>query len=225
MLPEDSEADSQPGLGFQRVIQRAILHVQGTGKKEVTGTNVLIAMFAEKNSHAVYFMSCEGMTRFDLVNYVSHGITRVGSDKTTLPPPDSAEQDEGFEEAEKQSPLAAFAVNLNEQAMAGRIDPLIGRRPEIERTIQILCPRRKNNPLFTGEAGVGKTAIAEGLARMIVEGEVPEVLIDSTIYSLDLGSLLAGTKYRGDFEQRLKAVLAELEESRGRYSLSMRFTP
>ena len=215
LLPEDSEADSQPGLGFQRVIQRAILHVQGTGKKEVTGTNVLIAMFAEKDSHAVYFMSCEGMTRFDLVNYVSHGITRVGSDKTTLPPPDSAEQDEGFEEAEHQSPLAAFAVNLNEQAMAGRIDPLIGRRPEIERTIQILCRRRKNNPLFTGEAGVGKTAIAEGLARMIVEGDVPEVLIDSTIYSLDLGSLLAGTKYRGDFEQRLKAVLAELEETPG----------
>jgi ATP-dependent Clp protease ATP-binding subunit ClpA len=215
LLPEDSETDSQPGLGFQRVIQRAILHVQGTGKKEVTGTNVLIAMFAEKDSHAVYFMSCEGMTRFDLVNYVSHGITRVGSDKTTLPPPEGAEQDEGFEESEHQSPLAAFAINLNEQAMAGRIDPLIGRRSEIERTIQILCRRRKNNPLFTGEAGVGKTAIAEGLARMIVEGDVPEVLIDSTIYSLDLGSLLAGTKYRGDFEQRLKAVLAELEETPG----------
>ena len=215
LLPEDSETDSQPGLGFQRVIQRAILHVQGTGKKEVTGTNVLIAMFAEKDSHAVYFMSCEGMTRFDLVNYVSHGITRVGSDKTTLPPPEGAEQDEGFEESAHQSPLAAFAINLNEQAMAGRIDPLIGRRSEIERTIQILCRRRKNNPLFTGEAGVGKTAIAEGLARMIVEGDVPEVLIDSTIYSLDLGSLLAGTKYRGDFEQRLKAVLAELEETPG----------
>ncbi len=215
LLPEDSEADSQPGLGFQRVIQRAILHVQGTGKKEVTGTNVLIAMFAEKDSHAVYFMSCEGMTRFDLVNYVSHGITRVGSDNTPLPPPEGVEQDEGFEEGEHQSPLAAFAINLNEQAMAGRIDPLIGRRAEIERTIQILCRRRKNNPLFTGEAGVGKTAIAEGLARKIVEGEVPEVLIDSTIYALDLGSLLAGTKYRGDFEQRLKAVLAELEETPG----------
>ena len=214
-LPDDSDEDSQPGLGFQRVIQRAILHVQGTGRKEVTGTNVLIAMFAEKESHAVYFLSREEVTRFDLVNYISHGISRVGGESTSLPPPAGVDQDEGFEEDEAQTPLAAFAINLNEQAMAGRIDPLIGRHAEIERTIQILCRRRKNNPLFTGEAGVGKTAIAEGLARKIVEGEVPEVLIDSTIFALDLGALLAGTKYRGDFEQRFKAVLAELEDTPG----------
>ena len=214
-LPDDSDEDSQPGLGFQRVIQRAILHVQGTGRKEVTGTNVLIAMFAEKESHAVYFLSREEVTRFDLVNYTSHGISRVGGESTSLPPPAGVDQDEGFEEDEAQTPLAAFAINLNEQAMAGRIDPLIGRHAEIERTIQILCRRRKNNPLFTGEAGVGKTAIAEGLARKIVEGEVPEVLIDSTIFALDLGALLAGTKYRGDFEQRFKAVLAELEDTPG----------
>ena len=215
LLPEDSDEDSQPGLGFQRVIQRAILHVQGTGRKEVTGTNVLIAMFAEKESHAVYFLSREEVTRFDLVNYISHGISRVGGESTSLPPPAGVDQDEGFEEDEAKTPLAAFAINLNEQAMAGRIDPLIGRHAEIERTIQILCRRRKNNPLFTGEAGVGKTAIAEGLARKIVEGEVPEVLIDSSIYALDLGALLAGTKYRGDFEQRLKAVLAEVEDTPG----------
>ncbi len=215
LLPDDSDEDSQPGLGFQRVIQRAILHVQGTGRKEVTGTNVLIAMFAEKESHAVYFLSREEVTRFDLVNYTSHGISRVGGESTSLPPPAGVDQDEGFEEDEAQTPLAAFAINLNEQAMAGRIDPLIGRHTEIERTIQILCRRRKNNPLFTGEAGVGKTAIAEGLARKIVEGEVPEVLIDSTIFALDLGALLAGTKYRGDFEQRFKAVLAELEDTPG----------
>ena len=215
LLPNDSDEDSQPGLGFQRVIQRAILHVQGTGRKEVTGTNVLIAMFAEKESHAVYFLSREDVTRFDLVNYISHGISRVGGKSTSLPPPAGVDQDEGFEDDEAQTPLTAFAVNLNEQAMAGRIDPLIGRKTEIERTIQILCRRRKNNPLFTGEAGVGKTAIAEGLARKIVEGEVPEVLIDSTIFALDLGALIAGTKYRGDFEQRLKAVLAELEDTPG----------
>ena len=170
LLPDDSDEDSQPGLGFQRVIQRAILHVQGTGRKEVTGTNVLIAMFAEKESHAVYFLSREEVTRFDLVNYTSHGISRVGGESTSLPPPAGVDQDEGCEEDEAQTPLAAFAINLNEQAMAGRIDPLIGRHTEIERTIQILCRRRKNNPLFTGEAGVGKTAIAEGLARKIVEG-------------------------------------------------------
>ena len=215
LLPDDSDEDSQPGLGFQRVIQRAILHVQGTGRKEVTGTNVLIAMFAEKESHAVYFLSREEVTRFDLVNYISHGISRVGGESTSLPPPAGVDQDEGIEEDEAQTPLAAFAINLNEHAMAGRIDPLIGRHAEIERTIQILCRRRKNNPLFTGEAGVGKTAIAEGLARKIVEGEVPEVLIDSTIFALDLGALLAGTKYRGDFEQRFKAVLAELEDTPG----------
>ena len=214
-LPDDSDEASQPGLGFQRVIQRAILHVQGTGRKEVTGTNVLIAMFAEKESHAVYFLSREEVTRFDLVNYISHGISRVGGESTSLPPPAGVDQDEGFDEDEAQTPLAAFAINLNEQAMAGRIDPLIGRTLEIERVTQILSRRKKNNPVLIGEPGVGKTAIAEGLARKIVEGEVPEVLIDSTIFALDLGALLAGTKYRGDFEQRFKAVLAELEDTPG----------
>ena len=180
----------------------------------MTGTNVLIAMFAEKDSHAVYFLGEEGVSRFDLVNYVTHGISRVSGDSPGLPLPEECEEDEDAE-GDYQSPLMAFAVNLNEQAMAGRIDPLIGRERETERTVQILCRRLKNNPLFVGEAGVGKTAIAEGLARKIVEGQVPEVLIDSTIYALDMGALLAGTKYRGDFEQRLKAVLAELEETAG----------
>ena len=214
VLPEDHDVDPQPALGFQRVIQRAILHVQSSGKREVTGTNVLIAMFAEKDSHAVYFLGEEGVSRFDLVNYVTHGISRVSGDSPGLPLPEECEEDEDAE-GDYQSPLMAFAVNLNEQAMAGRIDPLIGRERETERTVQILCRRLKNNPLFVGEAGVGKTAIAEGLARKIVEGQVPEVLIDSTIYALDMGALLAGTKYRGDFEQRLKAVLAELEETAG----------
>ena len=209
---EDEQTDPQPAVGFQRVIQRAILHVQSSGKREVTGTNVLIAIFAEKDSHAVYFLGEEGVSRFDIVNYVSHGISRDEKPRE-LPSPDEA--DEELSDEDFQSALSAFAVNLNEQAIAGKIDPLIGRDLEVTRTMQILCRRRKNNPLYVGEAGVGKTAIAEGLARKIVEGEVPEALMGSTIYALDLGALLAGTKYRGDFEQRLKAVLADLEETDG----------
>ena len=214
LIPEDSEEDPQPGLGFQRVIQRAILHVQSTGKKEVNGTNVLSAMFAEKESHAVYFLHQQDVTRFDVVNFIAHGIAKVSDEGLSLPAPDGDDVDLGDKDDEEgRSALAMFAINLNEQAMAGRIDPLIGRGSEIERTIQILCRRRKNNPLFVGEAGVGKTAIAEGLAKNIVEGAVPEVLMDSTIYTLDMGALLAGTKYRGDFEQRLKAVLSELQKT------------
>ena len=212
VLGEDEEADPQPAVGFQRVIQRAILHVQSSGKREVTGTNVLIAIFAEKDSHAVYFLGEEGVSRFDVVNYVSHGISQAEVRKE-LPSPEEGEEDDT--EDEFQSALSAFAVNLNEQAIAGKIDPLIGRDLEVTRTMQILCRRRKNNPLYVGEAGVGKTAIAEGLAKKIVEGEVPEALIGNTIFALDLGALLAGTKYRGDFEQRLKAVLADLEETEG----------
>lgn len=215
VLPEESESEPQPGLGFQRVIQRAILHVQSSGKKEVSGTNVLIAIFSEKDSHAAYFLNQEDVTRFDVVNYVSHGITKVNDESLGLPSPDA--DVEGGEEGEEESrsPLSAYAVNLNQQAVDGKIDPLIGRDHEVERTIQILCRRRKNNPLFVGEAGVGKTAIAEGLAKKIVDTEVPDVLLESTIFALDMGALLAGTKYRGDFEQRLKAVLKELEKTEG----------
>ena len=209
---EDEQTDPQPAVGFQRVIQRAILHVQSSGKREVTGTNVLIAIFAEKDSHAVYFLGEQGVSRFDIVNYVSHGISRDEKPRE-LPSPD--ETDEELSDEDFQNALSAFAVNLNEQAIAGKIDPLIGRDVEVTRTMQILCRRRKNNPLYVGEAGVGKTAIAEGLARKVVEGEVPEALMGSTIYALDLGALLAGTNYRGDFEQRLKAVLADLEETDG----------
>jgi ATP-dependent Clp protease ATP-binding subunit ClpA len=206
LLPPGSEADTQPTLGFQRVIQRAVLHVQGAGKKEVTGANVLVAIFGEKESHAVYFLNRQNITRFDVVNYISHGISKVPGEKEELPAPEEAEESA----APERSPLDVFTQNLNELARAGKIDPLIGRAPEIERAIQILCRRRKNNPLLVGEAGVGKTAIAEGLAKKIVEGEVPEVLARSTIYALDMGALLAGTKYRGDFEKRLKSVLASL---------------
>ncbi|MFC1681748.1 ATP-dependent Clp protease ATP-binding subunit ClpA [Pseudomonadota bacterium] len=208
-LPDEG-ADTQPSLGFQRVIQRAVLHVQSAGKKEVTGANVLVAVFSEKDSHAVYFLHKQDITRFDVVNYIAHGISKVGEGATGLPAPE--EHDPKGEESGESSALEAYAINLNQQAEAGRIDPLIGRAHEIERTVQVLSRRRKNNPLFVGEAGVGKTAIAEGLAKKIVDGEVPEVLAHSTVYSLDLGALLAGTKYRGDFEQRLKMVLSELKE-------------
>ncbi|MDO8595317.1 MAG: ATP-dependent Clp protease ATP-binding subunit ClpA [Sulfuricaulis sp.] len=208
-LAPGSKIDTQPTIGFQRVIQRAVLHVQGVGKKEVTGANVLIAIFGEKESHAVYFLHKQNISRFDVVNYVSHGISKVpGETQNELPAQEESEEGAATE----KSPLDVFCVNLNEQARLGKIDPLIGRDREVERTIQVLCRRRKNNPLFVGEAGVGKTAIAEGLAKKIVDGEVPEVLAHSTIYALDMGSLLAGTKYRGDFEKRLKAVLHQLKK-------------
>jgi ATP-dependent Clp protease ATP-binding subunit ClpA len=209
VLPPESETDTQPTLGFQRVIQRAVLHVQGVGKKEVNGANVLIAIFGEKDSHAVYFLHKQNISRFDVVNYISHGISKVpGESQPELPPPEEGEESATSE----KSPLDIFTVNLNERARQGKIDPLIGREHEVERTIQILCRRRKNNPLFVGEAGVGKTAIAEGLAKKIVEAQVPDILKQSTIYSLDMGALLAGTKYRGDFEKRLKAVLNQVRK-------------
>lgn len=202
------DVDTQPTLGFQRVIQRAILHVQSSGKKEVTGANVLVAIYGEKDSHAVYFLQQQGIARLDVVNFISHGISKV---------PQAGGREEGEQETEQESSpggaLENFTQHLNAQAIAGKIDPLIGRDKELERVIQILCRRRKNNPLLVGEAGVGKTAIAEGLAKRIVEGEVPEILADCHVYSLDMGALLAGTKYRGDFEQRLKAVLKQLAES------------
>jgi ATP-dependent Clp protease ATP-binding subunit ClpA len=212
VLPAESEADTQPTLGFQRVIQRAVLHVQGVGKKEVNGANVLVAIFGEKDSHAVYFLHKQNISRFDVVNYISHGISKVpGESEPSLPPPDETE--EGA--PQEKSPLDVFTVNLNERARQGKIDPLIGREHEVERTVQILCRRRKNNPLFVGEAGVGKTAIAEGLAKKIIEGQVPDILKKATIYALDMGALLAGTKYRGDFEKRLKAVLHHLRKHEG----------
>jgi ATP-dependent Clp protease ATP-binding subunit ClpA len=203
------EVDTQPTLGFQRVIQRAILHVQSSGKKEVTGANVLVAVFGEKDSHAVYFLSQQGVTRLDIVNFISHGITKT----TPSEPARSDEASEASTEPAPASPLDSFAQNLNVQALAGKIDPLIGRDNELERVIQTLCRRRKNNPLLVGEAGVGKTAIAEGLARRIIEGSVPEILAQSTVFALDMGALLAGTKYRGDFEQRLKGVLKQLTDN------------
>jgi ATP-dependent Clp protease ATP-binding subunit ClpA len=210
------EVDTQPTLGFQRVIQRAIMHVQstGNGKKEVTGANVLVAIFGEKDSHAVYYLHQQGVTRLDVVNFIAHGIKK--SD-----PPEPAKAGEGAEaqeenasseKSEKASPLEQYTVNLNQMAKDGKIDPLIGREYEVERVIQILCRRRKNNPLLVGEAGVGKTAIAEGLAWRITQKDVPEILAEATVYSLDMGALLAGTKYRGDFEQRLKGVLKVLKD-------------
>jgi ATP-dependent Clp protease ATP-binding subunit ClpA len=206
----EEEVDTQPTLGFQRVIQRAILHVQSSGKKEVTGANVLVAVFGEKDSHAVFFLSQQGVTRLDIVNFISHGITKTPQSE---PAPRSDEPAETSSEAPAASPLDSFAQNLNSQALAGKIDPLIGRDNELTRVIQTLCRRRKNNPLLVGEAGVGKTAIAEGLARRIIEGTVPEILAESTVYALDMGALLAGTKYRGDFEQRLKGVLKQLSDN------------
>ena len=210
VLPSGDERDTQPTLGFQRVLQRAVYHVQSSGRKEVTGANVLVAIFGEKDSHAVYFLNQQEVTRLDVVNYISHGVAKIGQDAAPAPT-EPGKEGEGGEEP-RGNPLTEFASNLNEQARAGKIDPLIGRTEEIERTIQVLCRRRKNNPLYVGEAGVGKTALAEGLAKRIVEGEVPEVLKECTIYALDLGALVAGTKYRGDFEKRLKAVLAQLKK-------------
>ncbi len=211
----DEDIDTQPTLGFQRVIQRAILHVQSSGKKEVTGANVLVAIFGEKESHAVYFLNRQGITRLDVVNFISHGITKTPQ-PSQKPQSDKSESEQGEGEQETASTNGAlenFTQNLNQAALVGKIDPLIGRDKEIERVIQTLCRRRKNNPLLVGEAGVGKTAIAEGLARRIIEGRVPEILENAQVFALDMGSLLAGTKYRGDFEQRLKAVLKALVET------------
>ena len=204
------ETDTQPTLGFQRVIQRAILHVQSSGKKEVTGANVLVAIFGEKDSHAVYFLHQQGVTRLDVVNFISHGIAKSGQAKDAK---SEQEPESSSDEQQAGGALEAYTQNLNAQAVLGKIDPLIGRDRELERVIQTLCRRRKNNPLLVGEAGVGKTAIAEGLARKIVEGQVPEILANSQVYALDMGALLAGTKYRGDFEQRLKAVLKQLVDN------------
>ena len=205
------EVDTQPTLGFQRVIQRAILHVQSSGKKEVTGANVLVAIFGEKDSHAVYFLHQKGVTRLDVVNFISHGISKVP--QTQQQPKPEGEPTETEQENQSGGALESYTQNLNVQATAGKIDPLIGRAHELERVIQTLCRRRKNNPLLVGEAGVGKTAIAEGLARRIVEGDVPDILKRAVVYALDMGALLAGTKNRGDFEQRLKAVLKQLADN------------
>ena len=207
----DGEVNTQPTLGFQRVIQRAILHVQSSGKKEVTGANVLVAIYGEKDSHAVYFLHQQGVSRLDVVNFISHGISKATTAGTAK---DETEAEAEATEGEQAGgALESFTTNLNQMAIDGKIDPLIGRDNEVERVIQILCRRRKNNPLLVGEAGVGKTAIAEGLAKRIVDGQIPDILAKAQVYSLDMGSLLAGTKYRGDFEQRLKAVLKQLVEN------------
>ncbi|MFN0263856.1 ATP-dependent Clp protease ATP-binding subunit ClpA [Tepidamorphus sp. 3E244] len=214
----EADSDSKPTAGFQRVIQRAVIHVQSSGRDEVTGANVLIAMFAERESHAAYFLQEQDMTRYDAVNYVSHGIAKRAGMGEQRPPRGSDDEPQATEaesDEKKNDALDAYCVNLNEKALAGKIDPLIGRDSEIQRTIQVLCRRQKNNPLFVGDPGVGKTAIAEGLARRITLGEVPEVLLECTIFSLDMGSLLAGTRYRGDFEERLKAVVKAIEDYPG----------
>jgi ATP-dependent Clp protease ATP-binding subunit ClpA len=210
-VEEGEEREVQPTLGFQRVLQRAVFHVQSSGKKEVGVANVLVAIFSEKQSHAVFLLNRQHVTRLDVVNYISHGLSKIAEEKT-----DKEEAQADVErDPEGGSALEKFTTNLNRLAQEGRIDPLIGRKLEVERTIEILCRRRKNNPLYVGEAGVGKTAIAEGLARLIIEGKVPEVLADCTIYALDMGALIAGTKYRGDFEKRLKGVITELKKQPG----------
>ena len=212
IIPEDQDGrETQPTLGFQRVLQRAVFHVQSSGKKEVTGAHVLVAMFAEGESHAVYSLKDQDVNRIDVVNYMSHGTRKDGAEEA-----EEHAEENGAEEGEErpQSPLEAYATNLNELARTGQIDPLIGREEEVERVVQTLSRRRKNNPLLVGESGVGKTAIAEGLAKLIVDGKVPEIIRDSIVYSLDLGALLAGTKYRGDFEKRLKGLLNELKKSK-----------
>ena len=214
-LPAGEDRDVQPTLGFQRVLQRAVFHVQSSGKKEVTVANVLVAIFSEKQSHAAYLLSMQDVSRLDVVNFIAHGLSKAGGEERGEREEGSASPDAEREGDGGGNALEKYATNLNESARKGKIDPLIGRKLEVERTIEILCRRRKNNPLYVGEAGVGKTAIAEGLARMIVENQVPDVLLDATIYSLDMGSLVAGTKYRGDFEKRLKAVLAEVKKQPG----------
>ncbi len=208
--------EAKPTTAFQRVLQRAAIHVQSSGREEVTGANVLVALFSERESHAVYFLQEQDMTRFDAVNYISHGIAKVpGQGDVAKPVRGTEEEAASAEPKTGGDALKAYCKNLNEKAQSGKIDPLIGRQKEVDRTIQILCRRSKNNPLYVGDPGVGKTAIAEGLAKKIVEGDVPDVLKDAVIYSLDMGSLLAGTRYRGDFEERLKQVLAELEKVDG----------
>ena len=214
------EVDTQPTLGFQRVIQRAIMHVQssGNGKKEVMGANVLVAIFGEKDSHAVYYLHQQGVTRLDVVNFIAHGIRKTDPPESSRSAPESGSgsgEAEREEAESKASPLEQYTQNLNQLARDGKIDPLIGRDAEVERVIQVLCRRRKNNPLLVGEAGVGKTAIAEGLAWRITQKDVPDVLADAEVFALDMGALLAGTKYRGDFEQRLKAVIKQLKEQAG----------
>ena len=209
LLGSNDSRETQPTLGFQRVLQRAVLHVQSSGRKEVTGANVLVAIFGEQESHSVYLLKQQSVSRLDVVNYISHGISKVPDDSQD-PGAEPAPDEEAAENGSNR-PLEQFASNLNQRASQGFIDPLIGRRAEVDRTVQILCRRRKNNPVLVGEAGVGKTAIAEGLAKQIVEGKVPEVLADATIYALDLGALVAGTKYRGDFEKRLKSLLNQIK--------------
>lgn len=207
---ETDGRDTQPTLGFQRVLQRAVFHVQSSGKREVTGANLLVAIFSEQESQAVYFLKSQGVSRLDVVNFITHGIAK--DDDDDMLGPDMESQDEEGTQGSDASPLDTYATNLNEEARSGHIDPLIGRLAEVERVAQILARRRKNNPLLVGESGVGKTAIAEGLAKMIIEGDVPDTLKDAVVYSLDLGALLAGTKYRGDFEKRFKGLLANLKE-------------
>ncbi len=214
------EVDTQPTLGFQRVIQRAIMHVQssGNGKKEVMGANVLVAILGEKDSHAVYYLHQQGVTRLDVVNFIAHGSRKTDPPESSRSAPESGSgsgEAEREEAESKASPLEQYTQNLNQLARDGKIDPLIGRDAEVERVIQVLCRRRKNNPLLVGEAGVGKTAIAEGLAWRITQKDVPDVLADAEVFALDMGALLAGTKYRGDFEQRLKAVIKQLKEQAG----------
>src|ERR1700726_1238769 len=217
-LVTDGADDAKPTAGFQRVIQRAVIHVQSSGREEVTGANVLVAIFAERESHAAYFLQEQDMTRYDAVNYISHGIAKRPGMSEARPVRGADEETEtksGDEPKKKGDALEAYCINLNKKAKDGKIDPLIGRDAEISRTIQVLCRRQKNNPLFVGDPGVGKTAIAEGLARRIVHGEVPDVLRNSTVFALDMGTLLAGTRYRGDFEERLKQVIKELEATPG----------
>jgi len=209
LIIDIDERDTQPTIGFQRVLQRAVFNVQSSGKNEVSGANVLVAIFGERESHAVYYLNQHNITKLDITNYISHGIANVNEENEINI---DEMEDETYQEKSSENLLDSFAVNLNEKAIEGKIDPLIGRQIEIQRTIQVLCRRRKNNPLYVGEAGVGKTAIAEGLAKLIVDGEVPDILINSVIYALDLGALLAGTKYRGDFEKRLKSVISELKK-------------
>ena len=215
LQPEDSERGTQTTLGFQRVVSRALFHVQSSGRKEVTGANVLVAIFSEQESQAVYLLKSQGVSRIDVVNFISHGISKIEGASEDNEETEFGEAEAGEGEEQRSSALESFATNLNEEAKAGRIDPLVGRDEEVERAVQILCRRRKNNPLLVGASGVGKTAIAEGLAKRIVDAKVPEVVAESTIYSLDLGALVAGTKYRGDFEKRFKAVLGELKKQEG----------